>query len=87
MEITKGDWKVRENDNGLLSIPIEDGLVISATRPEHQVGLTPEQARLIASAPDSHEALKALQLVCRDVSYTHSELIKAREALAKAEGK
>ena len=82
LELTK--WELKENDNGLLHIPIEDGLVISATRPEHQVGLTPEQAQLIASAPDLYEALK--ELTKKFTVQTEAEA-NAYKALAKAEGK
>lgn len=36
---------------------------------------------------DMYEALKALALVTRRVSYTQNELVHANEALAKAAGK
>ena len=38
------------------------------------------------SAEDSYKALEALYLVCRDVSYTHTELIKARQVIAEVKG-
>lgn len=48
---------------------------------------TPEETeangRLIEQAPDLFKALQALTLVTRDVSYTHAELVKAREVMAK----
>ena len=90
MKITKEEWAIRENDNGLLAIPIEDGLIISATRPENQVGLTPEQAQLIASAPDLYEALKELRVIYANLIDSSRPLdfwVKVDKALAKAEGK
>ena len=41
---------------------------------------------LMKLAPELYEALKTLASICRDVSYTHSELKQARQALTKAEG-
>lgn len=46
------EWKIITNDLNLLSISAGDekGLILSATYPKYQVGLTSEQANLIAAA-------------------------------------
>ncbi len=45
----------------------------------------PDHVSKFLAIPDLYEALKALYLVTRRVSYTQNELAHANEALAKAE--
>lgn len=94
MEHTKGPWNVQlaqpyDEHEFEVSYDTEDSLTypIADVRGKLESGDAEANANLIASAPDLYEALKSLACVCRDVSYTHSELNKARQALAKAEGK
>jgi len=43
--------------------------------------------RVMEAAPKAYESLRELIAVCRDVSYTHEALRKAREVVAAIEGK
>ncbi len=59
---TKGKWKLKQNDLGLIYIEdsLDKGLVISSTKPKYIVGLMLHQANLIAKLPRMYELLKQL---------------------------
>lgn len=86
-------WHVERNDLGLFSIPIEKGMVITATWPQYGSGLTLEQANLIAAAPHLLEACKAMVQALRDIRdsgsglvYYHGDALDmGLQAIAKAE--
>ena len=55
------EFVIEKNDLGLLGIRDKESdtkLIITATLPKYQAGLTPEQANLIAQAPKLYEACK-----------------------------
>jgi len=98
MNCTKGKWKVEgdfivdEKGQSICKLAIITArdanahLIVIALNACASVN--PDNPMAVAeSIKDMYEALQKLVQVCRDVSYTHSELNRARQALAKAEGK
>ena len=85
MDYTKGRWEVETGALTKLTYIIANGFHIATVLPVESEEEEEANAHLIAAAPDLYEALRSLASVCRDISYTHSELIRARQALAKAE--
>ena len=83
MEYTKGKWKYEKSYRYHNVINESGGTIVQCGTLEESEA----NAHLIAAAPAMYEALKQLALVCRDVSYTHTELVSARKALAQADGK
>lgn len=91
---TPGPWIVRAIDGSIGSIDAADGIQMVAQAMEigHQDRTTgsPERianARLIAAAPELLAALKAMFNEHGEFEYSVADLIFARDAIAKAEGK
>jgi len=92
MEYTKGEWTVIQDEASALTIISGTKYVAKTSkaisRQDHLE--VQDNARLIAAAPQMYEALKALVPIIE--SFTpyqrkRPEVLRAIEALAKAEGK
>ena len=73
-------WREYEESEANANLIVEAVNACASVNPDNPMAVA-------QSITDLYEALKTLVLVCRDVSYTPSELIKARQALAKANNK
>jgi len=84
-KFTPGKWIIDDSSMGRASrVVSEDGLIIAECWNADQEA----NAHLIASAPDLLEACKMfLTLVTEQQLFSGAALVKAKEAIAKAEGK
>lgn len=92
MNYTKGEWKIlhvpEAHQPFLIGIGLDDNHPVATVTKTHFPDEAKANAQLIASAPDLYEALKDLLADTDKTGYTSvPHIIKATEALAKAEGK
>jgi hypothetical protein len=88
-KFTPGKWRARPSKyGGEIHIDDTNGKAIAAIHRMKEDGEQEANAHLIASAPDLLEACKMfLTLVTEQQLFSGAALVKAKDAIAKAEGK
>ena len=86
---TKGPWRYNLATNGEIVAPQQRGPDVTVVEAD---AANPNDAHLIAAAPELYEALKELASIveihseCTDNNFAWAEMIEARAIIAKAQG-